>query len=323
MSITIHQSLIDAGTKYRKELLTMPVAVLSEVLQYMTLKTGMQGKEVGGMLLTDAQLRPYRTAKDVVDNTKIEPYEWENFLGDVVKEFDPNAILGTLYTERTAKKPTEREIARLVALEMAKKVGEALYDAMFTAERNASGETTADLFNGFDTLAAAAVTAEKLKASLGNYADLSSEAITGANVGDVLKETWRGLNPLLKKQKLNLYMPTSILEMYEDWFQVEHGYAPFNNEFKQRTLIGSHGKCTFVPLDNMEGTDYMYFTVRQNMKVGVDQESDKETVRIRECDNPKLVQFFMMAYFGVGFDNLDKRFMKVVKYTTEAETPAE
>ena len=33
--------------------------------------------------------------------------------------------------------------------------------------------------------------------------------------------------------------------------------------------------------------------------------------------NPKLVQFFMLAYFGVGFDNLDKRFINVVKYTTE------
>ncbi|MDA3943694.1 MAG: hypothetical protein PF694_09175 [Bacteroidetes bacterium] len=316
MSLTIHQLLIDAGTKYRKDLLTMPVAVLAEVLQFMTLKTGLQGKEVGGMLLTDAELRPYRTAKDAVDNTQIDPYEWETFLGDVVKEFDPNAILGTLYTERTAKKPTEREIARLVALEMAKKVGEALYNAMFTAVRNPAGDATADLFNGFSTLAAAAVTAEKLKASLGNYADLSAEAITGANVGDVLKESWRGLNPLLKRQKVNLYLPTSIIEMYEDWFQVEHGYAPFNKEFEQMYLIGSKRKCQFVPLDNMEGTDFMFFTKRENMKVGVDQESDKENVRIRECDNPKLVQFFMMAYFGVGFDNLDKRFMKAVKFAT-------
>jgi len=49
------------------------------------------------------------------------------------------------------------------------------------------------------------------------------------------------------------------------------------------------------------------------MKIGVDQESDKETVKIRECDNPKMVQFFMMAYFGVGFDTLNKEFIKVGK----------
>lgn len=317
MAITITQSLIDAGIKYRKDLLTQPVAVLADVLQYMSLKTGLQGKEIGGILNTNAELRPYTTAKEVVsDATTIVPYEWETFLGDVVKEFDPNAILGTLYTERTSVKPNEREIARLVALEMAKKVGEALYNNMFVAVRNASGSTTADLFNGFSTQIAAAVTATTLSAAKKNYQDLTGTAISASNCGDVLKAAWRACDPLLKKQNVNLYLPTSILEFYEDWFQTEYGSAPWNQDFTQRKLVGSQGKVTFVPLDNMEGQDYMLFTVRENMKVGVDQESDKEDVRIRECDNPKAVQFFMMAYFGVGFDNLDKSYMNVLEFTT-------
>jgi len=319
VAITITQSLIDAGTRYRKDLLTQPVAVLADVLQYMTLKTGLQGKEIGGILNTNAELRPYKTAKDAVsDSTTIVPYEWETFLGDTVKEFDPNAILGTLYTERTATKPNEREIARLVALEMAKKVGEALYNNMFTAVRNASGTTTATLFNGFSTQIAAAVTATTLSAALKNFQDLTGTAITAINAGDVLKAAWRACDPLLKKQNVNLYLPTSILEMYEDWFQAEFSAAPWNTDFTQRKMVGTQGKVTFVPLDNMEGQDYMIFSVRENMKVGVDQESDKEDVRIRECDNPKAVQFFMMAYFGVGFDNMDKSYFNVLKFTTES-----
>ncbi len=316
MAITITQSLIDAGIRYRKDLLTQPVAVLADVLQFMSLKTGLQGKEIGGVLNTNAELRPYKTAKDATaDDTTIIPYEWEVFLGDVVKEFDPNAILGTLYTERTATKPTEREIARLVALEMAKKVGEALYNNMFTAVRDAAGTATADLFNGFSTQVTAAITGLKLTAALKNYQDLSLVPITSVNCGDVLKKAYRALSPLLKKQQVNLYIPTSILEMYEDWFQAEYQSAPWNADFSQRKLIGSQQKCTFVPLDNMEDQDYMFFTVRENMKVGVDQESDKENVLIRECDNPKAVQFFMMAYFGVGFDNLDKSYMNVLKFS--------
>lgn len=317
MAITITQSLIDAGTQYRKDLLTMPVAVLADVLQFMSIRTGIQGKIIGGALSTDAQLRPYRTEKGASDNTAITPYEWETFLGDVVKEFDPNAILGTLYTERTNKKPTEREIARLVALEMSKKVGEALHDSMFTAVRNADGDTTADLYNGFSTLAAAAVTAGTLSSVKKNYQDLTATPLTALNVGDVLKSAYRSIDKLLKKKKVNLYLPYSVLEMYEDWFQVEFGYAPWNQNFTQRTLIGSDSRCTFVPLDNMEGQDFLYFTTRDNLLVGVDQESDKEDVEIRRCDNPKLVQFFMMSYFGVGFDTLDKSFINVVKFATE------
>jgi hypothetical protein len=319
MSLNINKLLIEAGTKYRRELLTMPVAQLAEVLQYMSIKTGIQGKEVGGTLTTDAQLRPYRTEKGASDNTAITPYEWETFLGDCVKEFDPNAILGTLYTEATNKKPTDREIARLVALEMAKKIGEALYDSLFTAKRNATGETTADLFNGFSTITAAAVTSGDLSATLGNYLDLTATPLSASNVGDVLKAQYRALNKLLKKKSVNLYLPTSMLELYEDWYQVEYGHVPWNDGFEQRILVGSKGRCTFVPLDNMESQDFIYFTVRENMKVGVDQESDKEDVRIRECDNPKMVQFFMMSYFGTGFDTLDARFMKAIKYKLATE----
>ena len=315
MAININQALIDAGKQYKKELLTMPVAVLSDMLQFMTLRTGIQGTVVGGSLDTDAQLRPYRTAKDATDDTKITPYEWSTFLGDVVKEFDPNAILGTLYTEKTNKRPTEREIAKLVALEMAKKVGQALYDTSFTAVRNPAGNSTADLFNGWGTQIAAKITAGDLAAANSNYLDVSATAIDRTNVGDVLKDAWRGLNPLLKKQRPNLYLPYSVLEMYEDWFQVEFGHAPWNTDFTQRTLIGSDKRCNFIPLDNMEGTDKLIFTLPGNMLVGCDQDSDKEDVKIRECDNPKMVQFFMMAYYGVGFDTLDKRFMKVVKYS--------
>jgi len=120
-----------------------------------------------------------------------------------------------------------------------------------------------------------------------------------------------------------MYLPTSILEMYEDWFQTEFGHAPWNEGFDQskKTLVGSRGRCFFVPLDNMEDQDFIYITVKDNMVIGVDQESDKEKVKIRECDNPKMVQFFMMAFFGVGFDTLDARYLCAIKFTTEEPEP--
>jgi len=313
MAIDINQELIDAGKKYKKELLAMPVAALAEMFPFVTLQTGLQGKIVGGVLTTDAQLRPYRTDKGASDNTKIVPFEWETFLGDVVKEFDPQAILGTLYTEPTAVKPNKRAIAKRVALEMAKKVGEALYDAIFTAKRNAAGDYTADLFNGYATLIKAQITAGVLTFANKNYIDDSAVTITSDNCGDILKAYWRGLDPKLKKLKVNFHVHRSVVEMYEDWFQVEYGHAPWNDGFKQKTLIGSDGKCNLVPFDNMGGQPYIFITIKDNVKMGVDQMSDAETVEIRRVDNPKLVQFFMLAYFGVGFETFDARFFKAFK----------
>jgi len=242
------------------------------------------------------------------------------FLGDTVKEFDPHAILGSLYTERTITPADQMKLARQVAMMMAGKVGEALRAAIFIAERDAAGNSTVDLFNGFSTLAAAAITAEKITVAKKNLTDLSLTPITGANVGDLLKAAYRALPVQLKSNRnLKLYLPTSILELYEDWFQVEFGHAPWNDGFHHKTLIGSDKKCQFVDLDNMEGQDFMYFSIKENFLVGVDQMGDKETVEIRRPDNPKMVQFFMKAHFGTGFDTLDHRFMNVVKFTTETE----
>jgi len=317
MSIVITQSLIDAGIKYKKELLAMPVAVLSEAAMHMNIRTGIQGKIIGGQLSTDAELRPYRTAKDATDTTTITPYEWETFLGDVVKEFDPHAILGSLYTELTSKGVKEYEFVKRIALEMSKKVGEKLYDNLFSAVRNGSGNTTADLFNGFDTLIQNGVTAVKISEALGNLIDISDTPLGSSNVGDQMKLVWRSIDRILKKQQVKLYLPGDVLDMYEDWFQAEYGSAPWNNKFEQMNLIGSRGRCQFVPLDNMTG-DYMIMSIKENMNIGFDQQSDIETVRIRECDNPKMVQFFMKAYFGVGFETINKEYFCAVKFGLES-----
>ncbi|OFX52335.1 MAG: hypothetical protein A2066_00140 [Bacteroidetes bacterium GWB2_41_8] len=317
MAIDIAQALIDAGKKYKKELLAMPVAALAEVFPFLTVVTGVQGKIIGGILSTDAQLRPYRTAKGESDGTKIEAFEWETFLGDVVKEFDPNALLGSLYTELTATKANETQIAKRVALEMAKKVGEALFDNLFTAIRNGAGNYTADLFNGYSTLIKAQVNAGNLTLAKKNYVDNSGVKITSDNAGDVLRAFWRGRSPLLKKLNVNLNIPTTVLEMYEDWFQVEYGHAPWNTGIEQKVLVGSGGKCTLVPFSNMEGQNFIFMTIKDNMKLGVDQMSDAETVEIRRVDNPKVVQFFMKAYFGVGFETFDKTYFSAMKISLD------
>lgn len=322
MAINIAQALIDAGTKYKKELLAMPVATLAKVLPFVTLQTGIQGKIVGGILTTDAELRPYKTAKGESDGTTITAFEWETYLGDVVKEFDPNVLLGSLYTEMTATKPTETQIAKRVALEMAKKVGEALYRKMFVAVRNANGTTTADLFNGYSTLIQAQITAGIIATINGNYLNMSGTQLTVDNVGDILRDFYAGSDELLKDIDCNMYMPTAIFEMYEKWYVIEYGHAaPWLNGNAPKTLVGSDGKCTIVPLGNMGGQPFIFISIKDNVKVGVDQMSDQETVEIRRVDNPKVVQFFMKAYFGVGFETFDKTIFKAMRFTSSPVVP--
>jgi hypothetical protein len=95
---------------------------------------------------------------------------------------------------------------------------------------------------------------------------------------------------------------------------MEFGSTPWNAGYEQKTLFCSDGQCTFVPLSCMNTKSFMYFTVRENMMIGVDQQSDTETLEIRRCDNPKLVQLYAKTYFGTGIDSLMKELFCAVKF---------
>jgi hypothetical protein len=317
--MTIHEKLIAAGVKYRKELLVAPMVAFATIAPFFTTMTNVQGKTMAGSLNTTSEFRPYATTKGATDTAAIKPREMENFLGDLVEEFDPRIIMGSLYSEATSTNADKFDISAKVALVVAKRAGEKLVKNIFTAVRDNAGTTSADLFNGFDTLTAAGVTDTSISVANKNYVDITSTPITRANCGDVLKARFRALDSNLK-DGCKLYLPVSIMDHYEDWYQDEHGHAPFNTTMTQKFLAGSNNKCELYPLSMMEGGDYLYFTKKENMILLFDQTSDAESVEIRRCDNPKVVQLFMVTYFGVGIDTVDKEFFTAVKYS--AEEPA-
>ncbi|MDR0754182.1 MAG: hypothetical protein LBF04_02215 [Prevotellaceae bacterium] len=320
MALTINDALIAAGTKYKKEILAAPVVAFDEVIPYFTMRSGVQGKIVGGLLSVDAQLRPYRTEKGADGTFSITPHEWETFLGDLVKEFDPNVVLGSLYTEPTATKPDQMAIARRIALEVALKVGEALYDNLFTAIRNPTGNDSSKLFNGFSTIFASAITAGKASEAIGNYKDFTATPITPDTAGDVLDEMYHSINRVLRRgKKFSLYCPPRIIDAYEKWYQINFGHTPWNAGYQQKELHSSRGKLQFVELDNMEDQDYMFITVKENMNIGFDNSSDYTTVEIRRPDNPKTVQLFMKSFFGAGFETIMPEYLCGFKFTTEVE----
>jgi hypothetical protein len=323
--MTISEALILAGTKYKKELLAAPVIAFDELRPHFNIQTGLQGKIVGGILSAEAEFRPYRTEKGASDIGAITPHEWEVFLGDVVKEFDPHRIMGSLYTEPTNSKPDQMKIAARVAVEMSKKAGEKLYDNLFTAEHNSAGNTSADLFNGFSTIFAAAITADKASENIGNYMDFSGKPIGAHNAGDALKSMFKNLNRVLTRgKKLSLYCPPSIVDYYEEWYQQEFGHVPWNQSYQQKELHSSRGKLKFVELDNMEAQNFMFVSVRENMNIGFDNESDKEEVEIRRVDNPKVVQLFMKTHFGTGFETIMPEYLCGIKFEHYApEAPEE
>ena len=318
-------ALKQAGTIYRRDLLAMPLAQLQPVLAHMTMRPNVRGKEIVGEISEGAEIRPYRSTKDAVEGLPpIALRELETYLGDVVREFDPNMLLGTIFTDRVATPLTEREIARKMAFLMAQSVSNKFYKAVWTAKRNPTGQTTMDLFDGFSTIIGKEITAGSIADAKGNFADLG--LINEANVGDKLLEAYNDAvsEELQNEGNIKLFVPRTIYNQYNKWYLAEFGSVAYNKEFKKTYLEGTDDTVELVPMNGLKGTGQLLFTLRRNMLVGCDQMGDMERVEIRRPDNPKALQFFMMLYFGVQLESISPQRLLVGQFTTTSggeETP--
>ena len=161
----------EAAHKYSKELLMLPLFGCKETLDFMTGRPGVRYKESVGTIGLDAQFAPYKPDAKSAADLSLSFRTLETFLGSVVKEFEPNSAYRTLLHMGATKgsgqasTPTAREVLGLIG----KSLSYHLNNAIWSAKRNDNGTTTAELFNGFDTITQAEITAGNISAGKKNY----------------------------------------------------------------------------------------------------------------------------------------------------------
>lgn len=307
----------NAAIKYRSELLMLPIIGCQDTLQYMTARPGIRYKERVGTMSGDAQFAPYKPTRASDFNLNVDYRELETFFGSVVSDFEPNSAVSTLLGTGATKgdgqiaTPTAKSVLALIA----KSLSEHLNDAIWNGVRNATGDTSKDLFNGFDTITQAEITAQNISAEKGNYLKLT-EDITAANAVDVAKKILFSLDPRLRSQELFLYCSQDFVDKYNEGYLLSHGGIPYNTEYGQTAVEGSNGKLKLVPLYNKADSKFMHVTTKSNMLVGFDQMGDIENVMVKEY-KPFILSYIATMFFGVQFESIDKRRFKVIELKTE------
>ena len=263
------QEYQDAARKYRKELLMLPIIGINETLKYMTGRPGIRYKESVGTITGDAQFAPYKPARRTDFNLNLDFRTLETFFGSVVAQFEPNSAVRTLLGAMGATKgdgqmqtPTAKHVLALIAKGLSKH----LNDAIWNGVRNANGDTTADLFDGFDTITQAEITAEKISATVGNYTKLTEE-ITKANAVDALKDVLFSLDPHLRAETLYAYCSQDLVDKYNECYLLTHAGIPYNTQYQQTAVEGSNGKLILVPLANKTDSKFIHITTKSNMLV--------------------------------------------------------
>ena len=308
------QEYQDAARKYRKELLMLPLIGINETLKYMTGRPGIRYKESVGTITGDAQFAPYKPARRTDFNLNLDFRTLETFFGSVVAQFEPNSAVRTLLGAMGATKgdgqmqtPTAKHVLALIAKGLSKH----LNDAIWNGVRNANGDTTADLFDGFDTITQAEITAEKISATVGNYTKLTEE-ITKANAVDALKDVLFSLDPHLRAETLYAYCSQDLVDKYNECYLLTHAGIPYNTQYQQTAVEGSNGKLILVPLANKTDSKFIHITTKSNMLVGYDQMGDVESIMVKEYE-PFILSYIATMFFGVQFESIDPHRLKVVE----------
>lgn len=313
-TITTLEALQKSATRYEKELLIMPATSASATLQHMTGMPGLLGNVVLGQLDGDAELGPYKSTRSDDGDFTITPRELELFLGNCAYGFDPNDVWGTIYGSLVARGESLKtvDVNKYILMFVAGKLGRKLNMAIWNAKRDAEGDTTKDLFNGFDTITAAEVTAGNIAAGKGNYMELTA-AIDKTNAIDTFNAIYAAADDELQGQEAKIYVSKDIYNAYNLNYQLLHGSLPYNTEFKKTFLEGTDNQWEFCPLASKKGSQYIHIALQSNMVYGYGAGANPgERLAIEKYSSWKLTLEAAMA-FGVQFRSLSPEMLMVAK----------
>lgn len=313
-TITTLEALQKSATRYEKELLIMPATSAGATLQHMTGMPGLLGNVVLGQLDGDAELGPYKSTRSADGNFTITPRELELFLGNCAYGFDPNDVWGTIYGSLVAQGESLKtvDVNKYILMFVAGKLGRKLNMAIWNAKRDVEGDTTKDLFNGFDTITATEATAGNIAADKGNYMELTA-AIDKTNAIDTFNAIYAAADDELQGQEAKIYVSKDIYNAYNLNYQLLHGSLPYNTEFKKTFLEGTDNQWEFCPLASKKGSQYIHIAPQSNMVYGYGAgDTPGERLAIEKYSSWNLTLEAAMA-FGVQFRSLSPEMLMVAK----------
>ena len=302
-----------SATTFQKELLITPVISCSDTLQHFTGRPGVAGREVIGQLTGNIELGPYNATR--VDDTgvKITPRVLETYLGSVVKRFDQNEAAKTVWGEAFAQgeELTKAALVLQVLIYLSAQLGKNLDAALWTAERNDSGDKTKDLFDGFDTITKKEIDATSISTAQGNLHEFT-EAFSSTNTVDKLMDFYQAAAPELQAVETKLYIPYSVYNHYNRDYATRFGSTPYNHEYSKTFLEGTQNLCELVPLASKKGSEYVHLSTKKNMLYGYGAGMADENIAIEKY-HEFLISFVATMYFGVQFETIAKESLFVGK----------
>lgn len=312
-SITSLAELQKSAQTYQQQLLIMPVLSAQDTLRHMSARPGTRGRRTVGELSGDVELAPWKNDRKSVGNFQILPRTLETFLGNCAYDFSPNDIWDTVHgsLQVLGQPVKDTEVAKAILFFAAGRLGKKLNMSIWNAKRQDDGNTTADLFNGFDTIAANEIEAGNLSAEKGNFLALTA-GIDIENAVDQLKSIYNQASDELQNTHTKMFLPRNIYNMYCEDYKATTGATAYNTEYKKTFLEGTDDLCELVPLASKKGSQFIQLTPQTNMLYGYGNGLPEESVAVEKY-GPWMLTLEAAMFFGVQYESLSPERLMVVK----------
>ena len=280
------ESLLEAARKYAPMLKSLPMTVLQDTLQYVTVISGVQGDYVMGQLQAKGSWASYRKNAAANNTININARTLQTKLLSLEMQFDPNLVAGKLYNqspnigEGLASLPITAQILAQVLLEASDEMNQNIFSAAYNAS---AGTTPATAFDGWDTIAAAEVTDGTIADAKGNFIDASSNQLTESNTFDFINYCWLMANEKLKKstETVCFYVSPNVAAYYNAGYLDNVGNVVYNKQYNQPEVLGSNGKAIIVPMASKAGSNYIQLTTKSNMIFGTSNAKDMDSLNVK------------------------------------------
>ena len=232
-------------------------------------------------------------------------------LKDYIGNYKAKKVLsnqGEKIDNKSKKHPLEQEILN-------KQVTTFIEDfvvSMFHAERDDSGKTPLDSFDGLYTKLALLIAAGEISTAKGNLIETGA-FVTPANSDDIAAYTkivawFEAFNPFLKNVQFDWHVPQTVLSY------IKKAYKNKVKAFKDPTLeevlqaIKDDAMLSYVPnaiYSPILGTGQrMTATIPGNIDIGMNTKSDTQFVQVRSpYEDPNFVQFWIQGDFGTRWND--------------------
>lgn len=315
------EQLATSAAKIRPELIKVPMLALGAALNYFTLRPGIRYSETVGDLSGTIELGPHDAYRVDTDNISVDGRTLYTYFGSVVKKFDPNSVVQSVYGSSIIKGEGLKNvpITSQVLSYLAGKIGKGLRQHLFDAVRNDKGTKTKDLFNGVDTTTANEIAKGGIATSLGNLYEFS-ETIDSTNAVELLVDFCRSAADELLEQEdgedsrgsgLNLMVPRSVLYAYRDDYKATTGRSPIYDKFNQ-TCVEGFDNIRLVPFSGKAKSDFIHLSTKGNMLLGCNLLGEEEQITV-EKHHPFLLDFVAAMFFGFDFESVSPERLLVGK----------